>query len=139
MASGSALAAIQAAIYSRLHGDSTLLALAPVVGDVNEDQAYPYVLISNATEVPWDTMGGSTTGFGWNATMVVHILSRYAGDLEALNILNRVSTLLNHYALTVSGYTTVICESEDAKMLLEYPNKVEQRHVVARFRIRVHA
>ena len=136
MATGSALAAIQAAIYSRLHGDATLLALAPVLGDVNEDQAFLYILISNATEVPWNTMGAA--GFGWNATITVHILSQYAGDLEALNILNRVATLLNHYALSVTGYTTVLCEPEDSKMLLEYPNKVEQRHVVARYRIRVH-
>lgn len=138
MAAGSALALIQAAVYGVLAADSTLLALAPVVGDVNEDQAYPYVLISNATEVPWHTLGGTSAGFGWNTTIAVHILSRYAGDLEALNILTRVGTLLNFATLSVSGYTTVICEAEDVKLLLEYPNKVEQRHVIARFRVRVH-
>lgn len=138
MARGSALALMQAAVYSTLHGDATLLALAPVINDVNEDQAFPYVFISNATEVPWHTMGGTASGYGWNATLAVHILSRYAGDLEALTILSRVSTLLNFATLTIAGYATVWCESEDVKLLVEYPNKVEQRHVIARYRLRVH-
>jgi hypothetical protein len=134
----SSLKAVQDAIFGVLHGDATLLALAPVYNDVPDGTAYPYVEIGTATERPWHTLGGATSGIGWNATVTVHIWSRYQGDLEALNILTRVTALLNFATLAVTGFTTALCEADQVKVLVEQVEKVETRHVAAIFRIRVH-
>jgi hypothetical protein len=133
-----AISAIQTSIYSALSGDSTLGALVTgVFNDVPEGQVYPFVQIGTATQRPWHTMGGPTTGLGWNTTVTVHVWSRFQGDAEALSILNRVITLLNFAALSVTGYTTVLCELDQARVLVEQVDKIETRHIPAVFRVRV--
>jgi len=135
----SAISAVQTAIYSTLHGDSTLLALVTgIFNDVPEGQLYPYIQIGTATEKPWDTFGGASTGIGWDDTVTVHVWSRYQGDSEALAILNRVVTLLNHVSLTVTGYGTVIIFSDQTRVLIEQVDKIETRHIAAIFRVMVH-
>jgi len=135
---GSALTGIQTAIYSALSTDGTLTGLCTVVGDIADDTPYPFVFVGTATEKPWNTMGGVASGFGAECTVTCHVYSRYAGDYEALSILNRVKLLLDHVTLTVSGWNTVLCELDEARVLLEYPQKVEQRHIAARFLVRMH-
>jgi hypothetical protein len=133
-----AISAIQTAIYGVLNGDVTLVALVTgVFNDVPAGQVYPYVQIGSATQRPWHTFGGSSVGIGWNATVTVHIWSRYQGDVEALAILNRVVALLNFQAVAVTGYTTVICELDQARVLVEAVDKIETRHIPAVFRVRV--
>jgi hypothetical protein len=135
---GTALLAIQAAIFGVLSADVTLTGLCAVVGDIADDVPYPFAFVGTATEVPWETMGGPSVGLGADCRVTCHIYSRYAGDSEALTILDRVMALLHHAALTVTGYGSVCCELDDTRVLLEYPQKVEQRHIAARFRVRVH-
>lgn len=135
---GSALLGIQAAIYGVLSADSTLTGLCNVVGDISESTPFPYLLVSTGTEKPWHTMGGTAAGFGGECQVTCHIYSRYAGDYEALTILDRVKVLLDFVGLTVSGYATVLCEFDEARLLLEYPAKVEQRHIAARWLVRAH-
>jgi hypothetical protein len=134
----SAIKAIQTAIFSTLNGDATLTALCTVHNDVPESQEYPHIEIGSATEKPWHTLGGASVGIGWNATVTIHIWSRYQGDVEALTILDRVVALLNFTTLTVSGYPTVITEYDQARVLVQDVDKVETRHVAAIFRFRVH-
>jgi hypothetical protein len=58
--------------------------------------------------------------------------------------MQRVIALLNFATLTIAGYGTVICELDPdhspmpAKVLIEYPQKVERRHMPVIFRVRVH-
>jgi hypothetical protein len=144
MANYPPLTLIQAAVWSVLSGDATLAALAPVTNDATEDQTYPFIQIANATAVPWNTLGGTDRNFGWLCTISVHGYSRYEGDNEILTFMQRVIALLNFATLTVTGYATVICELDPdhspmpAKVLIEYPQKVERRHMPVIFRIRVH-
>jgi hypothetical protein len=141
VSSASSLEAIQTAVYTRLSGDSTLLALCDLVLNYEpEEPPATFIVIGNATEQGWNTLGGTSAGWGWDTTVTVHIYSYYKGDLEALQILGRVTTLLNFYALSVSGYTTVICEYGDklTKVMVETKNKQERRHIAAVFSIRVH-
>lgn len=141
MSSASSLRAIQAAIYTRLSGDSTLLALCDgVLNYEPEEPPSNFIVIGNATEQSWNTLGGTDSGFGWDVTVTVHIYSYYKGDLEALAILERVTTLLNFYALPVTGFTTVICEYGDklTKAMIETKDKQERRHIPAVFSIKVH-
>lgn len=138
------LTSVQAAIWSVLSGDAILAALAPVTNDATEDQTYPYILIANANGVPCNMMGGTDRGFGWDIRVTVHGYSRYEGDQEVLTFMQRVIALLNFATLTITGYRTVICELDPdespmpAKVLLEYPQKVERRHMPVIFKVTVH-
>jgi hypothetical protein len=133
----SALKAIQTAIYALLSADATLLSLATVHNDVPEGQAFPHVEIGSATERPWHAFGGPTLGLGWNTTVTIHIWSRYQGDVEALTILDRVTALLNFATLSVSGFSSVLAELDNTRVLVQDVDKVETRHVAAMFRFRV--
>jgi hypothetical protein len=143
----SALYAVQAAVYARLKADSTLEALlAPsildgtsgVFNDVPDNQAYPYIDIGeNSSERPWNTIGGATTGIGFDDRIVLHICSRYQGNTEGSLILKEVMRLLNFYDLTVTGYSSVLCSFDSVKCLKEQVDKIETRRFETVFRVRV--
>lgn len=135
----SATRVVQTAIYGVLSADAALLALATggVHNDIPDGQAFPHVLISRTTETPWHTLGGASTGLGWKEIVRIHVYSRYQGDIEALQIHERIVTLLNFQTLTVSGFTSVICEYEQGRMLVEDIDKIETRHWVGEFCVQV--
>jgi hypothetical protein len=135
----SATAAIQTAIYGVLNADATLLALATggVHNDIPDGQAYPHVLISKTVETPWHTFGGPTSGLGWKDIVRIHTYSRYQGDKEALEIHNRIVSLLNFQPLSVSGYSASIVEYESLRVFVEDIEKIETRHLVTEFCVRV--
>lgn len=141
----SATAAIQTAIYGVLSADSTLAGLSltdetdtvEVYNDAPEGAGYPHVLISKATETPWHTFGVATSGLGWKDIIRVHVYSRYQGDREALAIHDRIVALLNFQPLTVTGYTSALVEYESGRMFIEAIEKLETRHQVDEFCVRV--
>jgi hypothetical protein len=137
----SATAAIQTAVYGLLSADATLTSLATggVHNDIPEGAAYPHVLISRATETPYHTFGGPTTGVGWSNKIRIHTYSRYQGDKEALEIQGRIVALLNFQPLTVSGYSQpAMVEYTQGRVLVEAIEKIETRHVVTEFDVVVH-
>lgn len=148
----SGLAGIQTAIKSALSADSTLTGLlatsildgtsSGVFNDVPDEQTYPFVQIGSATMRPWHTMGGPTTGIGWDDTVTVHVWSRYQGDLQALTIADRVIALLNFATISVTGFPTAIISVDDEhipmRVLVEAVDKVETRHVPVVFCVKVH-
>jgi hypothetical protein len=152
MPSTSSLLAIQTAVMAVLVGDATLVGLLtsvdpPIAGVDNilnyEPQSPPseFIVVANATEQGWNTLGGMSAGWGWEVTLTVHIYSYYAGDIKALQILNRVTALLNKPdGLAVTGYGTAIFEYGDklTKVLIETKDKQERRHIPAVFSIKVH-
>lgn len=136
----SATRLIQTAMYAVLSADSTLQSLATggIHNDIPDGQAFPHVLISRAVETPWHTMGGASAGLGWKDLIRIHVYSRYQGDKEAMEIHERIVALLNYQTLSVTGYTTAICEYEQMRLLVEDINKIETRHLVGEFIVRVH-
>lgn len=136
----SASRVIQTAIYAVLSADATLTSLATggVHNDIPDGQAYPHVLISRATETPRHTLGGLNAGIGWSDIIRIHVYSRYQGDREAMLIDERITALLNFQALTVAGYSSVIIEREEMRLLVEAIEKIETRHLVAEYRVWVH-
>lgn len=140
MANYPPLQVLGAAVYARLNGDATLTALAPIVNDEAETQAHPFVLVPGANAVPWNTLGG----YGWECEITPVVYSQYEGDLEVIQIGERITALLNFYALAVTGYTTVICELDPdmspvpIKSITTTHQKVERRELSLRFRVRVH-
>lgn len=141
MANYSAILAVQEAIVTRLEADSTLQGLASFIGGY-EPEIPPenFIVVGNATEMAWHTLGGTNQGLGWETTITVHCYSYYKGDLPALRMLSRVSELLSFYNLVVSGYNTVMCEYAErvTKVLVETKGKVDRRHIPAVFTVRVH-
>ena len=146
MPSASSLLAIQTAVYALLTGDATLATLAGGVANIlnYEPQEPPakFIVVGNATEQGWNTLGGTAAGWGWDVTLTVHLYSYYAGDIEVLQMLERVTTLLNRPDGfgSVTGYGTVIAEYGDklTRVLIETKDKQERRHIPALFSIKVH-
>jgi hypothetical protein len=111
---------------------------AGVFNDVPDNQAYPYIDIGeNSTEKPWNTLGGTTAGIGFDNRIVLHICSRYQGNTEGSLILKEVMRLLNFYDLTVTGYSSVLCSFDSVKCLKEQVDKIETRRFETVFRVRV--
>ena len=129
--SGSALGAIQTAVYAALTGDRALMALVRSVRDeITEDAPFPYVTIGDATELPFD----SFAEYGSDATLTLHVWSRGKGFKEAQAITHRLIQLLdNNTGLAVAGLTTVLLNKEMTETLREQDGIT--RHVIVRFRI----
>lgn len=141
MPNNSSLLAIQTAIYGVLSADATLLALCPDV--LNFKPTEPpdrFIVIGNAIERSWNTLGGLSAGWGWRCEVTVHIYSYYRGEFKALEIHDRVTALLNFQPLTVTGYPTAIVEYGDpaTKVLTETHDKREWHHIAAIFTVSVH-
>lgn len=143
MPNASALEAIQTAVAAVLVGDATLISLVGGVERIRgfepEEPTPKFIVVGNATEQGWNTFGGTSEGWGWDNTLTIHIYSYQRGDTEVLQMLGRVTALLNHVPLSVSGYTGAICEYGEklTKVLVETKDKQERRHIPAVFSIKV--
>ena len=147
----SATRLIQTAIYGLLSADATLPTLSRTVdpntgsfttvtvhNDIPEGETYPHVLISKASEVPWNTGGGASAGIGWRDIIRIHVYSRYQGDIEAMEIYERIVALLHYQPLTIAGYSTVLVDVEQMRIVPEDIEKLETRHLVGEFKVLVH-
>lgn len=139
-----AVEAVQNALYGVLSADATLAALSltadnptvTVTNDAVEGQNYPYVEISRPTQTPMHTLGGPSTGLGWNVIARVHSYSRHQGDREAARINGRVIALTNFQSIAVSGFSSATWDVISDRILVEDKEKVETRHGVVEIRVR---
>ncbi len=92
---------------------------------------FPYVVIGDDTLIPWD----NDTNIGVDATLTLHVWSRYKGRVEAKNIQGEIYTLLNRSSLTIAGFTVVDLLFEFSETFVE--NDGQTRHGVQRFRMTV--
>lgn len=133
-------------MYGVLSADATLSGLSLTVdtetsayttvrvyNEVPTGATYPHVQISKASETPWHTLGGASTGIGWKNIIRIHVFSRQKGDREALQIHERIVALLNFQPLTVTGFSSATVEYEQGRMLVEQIDKIETRHQVGEF------
>lgn len=136
---------IQEAIYDKLIGDNTLKsALAPNVQDSTKgaiydnvpqavdsgsDSVFPYVTIGDDTMLDWDT----DTSQGKEATLTIHVWSRYRGRKEVKEIQGIIYDALHLSNLIITGYHSVLMLSEFSETLLD-PDGLT-RHGVQRFRL----
>lgn len=130
MTASSVLGPFQAAVYVRLTGDAGFAALSPLFDDVPEEQAFPYSSFGEATELPFDTFGGT----GSDATLMMHIWSRYNGfgEAQAINAA-MIGVLDNDVGLVIAGYGTVLLNFESSVQLRD-PDGIT-RHIATRFRV----
>ena len=132
--SGTALWTTQQAIYSLLTGDATLTALLTGVYDkAPEGPAFPYIDIGDGDEIPFRTFG-ATGGHETFKTLRIYTQDDVTktGFKEGLTIYDRVNTLLDCYALSVSGVSTVLCQFEDVIQLVESDGVTRQVAVTYR-------
>lgn len=128
--SGSGLAAIQKAVYAKLIADATLMGFVTGVFDyVPDKQAYPYVTIGDATEIPFRTFGKG----GHEQTLKIHAWSQAKGFKQAEDIVSQISTVLEAALPVVEGHATVLCNYEGADTMREADGIT--RRVIARYRI----
>src|SRR5579885_3663887 len=89
---------IRVAIYTLLHGDATLQGLVTGVfdlGGVPENQAFPYVVLGESTELSFSAEWGDTFDTrGYNNTLSVHLWDQARGFQRLYTILARMNVLL---------------------------------------------
>lgn len=106
---------IDQAVYGRLNGDATLLTLAPggvwqlLDAESPATPDDPYVVYSQYGDAlqPWTFSNPQPyTLFEYQ----IRAVTTAAQDVQPLQaILGQVYTLLSDYALSVSGFTTMVC------------------------------
>ena len=103
----------------------------PVVDDANPNTAqYPYITISNATEIPWDT--ANTTGN--ETTCTLHVYSRTAGSEQCKDIISKIQSKLHRQSPSI-GTTDNFGTYVEFKQVLRNPADVEVTHGIVRVRI----
>lgn len=124
--------AVQTAVYDRLTGDATLMAVAAAVHDqVPENATFPYLTIGEDTAVDF----GTKSEPGQELTLTLHAWSRAHGRKQVKDILARVHALLHEQPLTVAGFTHVLTRFLSTETFRD-PDGLTQ-HGVARYRILV--
>ncbi|WUI00205.1 DUF3168 domain-containing protein [Spirillospora sp. NBC_00431] len=122
---------IQAAYYGRLTGDEDLKALITGVFDhVPEGQAYDYVVIGEATEIPNNEHGR----LGRETTQTIHVWSKHRGYSRGLAIASRITALLDHQPLIIAGLHHVSTKFEFQQTLTDPKPPGDLRHIPMRFR-----
>jgi len=121
---------LQEALYTRLTGDSTLMALVTGVFDaVPEDTVLPSVVIGEGTT----TDNATKTLDMRDYIFQIDVWSAYQGMKEAKNIMQRIYSLLHEYnSLAVSGAILVDLRCEFTTQVLESDGTI--RHGIMRFR-----
>ncbi len=103
------LSQVQAAVYSRLSGDSgitTLLANSGAVYDhVPQGSAFPYIVIADMAAQPADTQQFA----GMTVSMVIETYSRSAGKQEIQHIAAAIQSALHHADFAVTDHHLVLC------------------------------
>lgn len=119
---------IQTAIFNKLKADNTLMSMIKgVFDDVDEDQGFPYVVIGEATENPFNTFGKN----GKESTITIHIWSDYKGFKEALDILKQLNSLLDDANFTMSDHNLVLIQYDNAQTIRDE----DLRHVPVTYRV----
>lgn len=123
-----ALWPLQQAVFQRLSSDPVLSGMVTGVFDhVPENQPFPYVVIGEPSELPFDTK----STFGEEISLVLHVWSDYAGKKEAYNILAACQKALA-YRLEVDGFKLLKVERAGKQVFDDIDPRI--KHGVLRMR-----
>lgn len=116
------LPAIYTAIKSLMAGSAPLTALiatkalggAPAIydeGSVPQGSAMPYITVGLGTQIPWHTMGVSSSArYGWNCTVQIKPVGQ-GSEVSGLDILSKVAAVLAEGTpLNLAGYGSSWCD-----------------------------
>lgn len=97
MAVGTSLGLFQKQLYTLLANDVILLnQVTGIFDETPEDEPFPYIVIGDAQETPFDTY----PKMGRIAAITITVWSQHTGFLEVLSISDRIITLLNRYSFS---------------------------------------
>lgn len=133
MTAETAMMPVQAAVYATLTGDATLMAMLAggVLDFVPEDTPYAYVVLGEAIETPDNRHGG----FGRETVITLHVWTRAEGHGPGLRIAERVTELLDHQPLAITGLSHIVTRFEFSQTLTDPEPPGTIRHVVLRYRV----
>lgn len=96
---------LQAAVFALLASAEPPLAAGGIHDQVPDEVCFPHVQIGSWQILPdsTTTAAGGGSDAGTESFVDVHVWSRYAGNLEALQILDRIHGLADGASLTVAG------------------------------------
>jgi hypothetical protein len=123
---------IAQAVYDRLTGDATLMALVTGVFEhVPEGTAHDYVAMGEMLATP----ANRHNGFGRSVVFTLHVWTQARGFTSARAIEARLLELLDHQALAVPGHHVVSVRYEFSQTLTDPAPPGDIRHIPVRFRI----
>ncbi|KAA0592947.1 hypothetical protein J2848_005697 [Azospirillum lipoferum] len=105
------------------------LAPVPVLDDVPQGQAFPYVVIGEDTVTDWPMLGDDEAE---EIDLTLHVWSRYAGRKEAKHLMAAIKTALHQQPLPVDGQQLATLRFSFETLFVE-PDGLT-RHGVLRFR-----
>ena len=110
-------------IYDTLSADATLIALVSLIySNAPDNSAYPRIKIGDQPLDDW----GSHTHDGFQGEVLIHAWTQGESDVECINIMNRVYTVLHNIDLGISGYSTVNFRCASNTILLEPDGRTYQ-------------
>ena len=128
-----ALIDLQKAIIDKLKADTTLMTMVTGVFDYAPDKTkMPYITVGFVNSLAYRTH----SRLGEEIFFDIHIWSAHNGNLEAGQILKRVSFLLSdNTQLCIQGQSLIACYYDGVHTLKETINDVFHRHIVYRLRV----
>ncbi len=123
---------LQTAMYTKLTGDTTFMALVTGVfdyGAVPQNQPYPFVSIGNGTEGPNNAFGTR----GYDAIIQLDIWDNSNGFKTCYGILARMNTLLDQQSLTLATQKHVYT-LYDFSTTLNDPGLNTIRHIPVKYK-----
>ncbi len=122
----------QQAAYTKLTGDTTLMAMITGVfdyGAVPQNQPYPFLALGDTTEAPDNRFGRR----GYDGTQTLHVWDASNGFKTCQLILARMNTLLDQQILSLATQTHVYT-LYDFSQTLNDPGLNSIRHLVVRYK-----
>ncbi|GAA3301302.1 DUF3168 domain-containing protein [Streptomyces cinereospinus] len=125
-----ALWPLQQAVVQTLRAHAPLMALVSGVFDeVPENTPHPYVTLGSITE----TVDDAHNQRGLEASVVLHVWSKYRGYKEASTILAALDAALDRQPLAVAGFTDVSIAHEQHTQLRDPDPDI--RHINVSYRV----
>jgi hypothetical protein len=129
--------AIETGLYTRLHGDATLMGM---VTDVARDPApqgsvLPYIVFNPASDTDNYVFGSEAFEA---TTYAIKAVTEGGSHKLANDVMDRVKVLLQDYlALAVAGRTVIRCERIDRIEMPSVDDGITYRNAIDRYRIEV--
>jgi hypothetical protein len=132
--------ALQAAIYTRLSTDATLVAalstawgITPIFADVpqvNGDNSayYPYVTFGADVATMWDTK----TSVGANVTFQIDVWSRAGNYLQVKQIATLIWQRIHYQSLTITGADEVLLMVESQNFSIDPDGETRRALITCR-------
>ncbi|CAL9301262.1 MULTISPECIES: DUF3168 domain-containing protein [Streptomyces] len=125
-----ALWPLQVAVVQKARAHAPLTALVTGVFDeVPENQPHPYITVGSITE----NVADAHNQRGLDASVVLHIWSRYRGYKQAAEILSALDAALDRQPLTVVGFKDVSIAHQQHTELRDPDPEI--RHINVSYRV----